>query len=126
MVEMLTRVTDLDAIENKIARMRLFANLASSDANKIFFVENDRLMDSVLQTAAIDLSDGTRKYASTILMDLAACSDNQGPMAENDRVLGTMVKLAVTEANPDTREAAIAGLQNLAFCHESRAISYIF
>lgn len=118
-VEMLKRVTTLNVHESKIDRMRTITNLANSDENKIFFIEH--MLDIVLKIAVIDESDETRKCASTTLMDLTSCSDNQVKMANDDLVMGTLVKLAVSEKNPDTREAAIAGLQNLAFCQSNRA-----
>lgn len=120
MLEMLIRVSSVVSPEAKAARMRLIANLANSEENKIFFVETKGFLESVLRTAVMDTSEKGKEYASTTLMDLAACPDNQVLMANSDRVLATMVKLAVTESLQETREAAIAGLQNLAFCQSVR------
>ena len=104
----------------RTVRMKLIANLANCEDNKIYFVEREGLLESILRIAALDLLDKPREYASLALMDLAASPANHERLARNDKLLGTLVKLAVVEKVPETREAAISALQNLAFCQANR------
>lgn len=122
MLDVLKRVptcTTLDAA-NRILRMRIFANLANSDVNKVVMLEYPGLLDSLLRVAALDKSDLAREYACLSLMDLASEPDNQVIMANVDKLLGTLVKLTIYENISDTRESAVTALQNLAFAKENR------
>ena len=65
--------------DNRTCRMRLIANLANCDENKVHFLETPGLLEAILRIAALDLTDAAREYASTTLMDLASSSQNQFP-----------------------------------------------
>ncbi|KAL7545490.1 hypothetical protein ACHAWF_008849, partial [Thalassiosira exigua] len=106
--------------ENRVLRMRLLANLANSEGNKVAIFERASLMEATMKVATLDKADGAREYASAVLMDLSGCPANQMAMAGMDKVLATLVKLAVTEDRTETREYAVSGLQNLAFEKRNR------
>lgn len=112
--------------ENRILRMRLLANLANSEGNKVAIFERAGLMEATMKVATLDKAEGAREYASAVLMDLSSCPANQVAMAGTDRVLSTLVKLAVVEDRTETREYAVSGLQNLAFekRNRTRLVSY--
>lgn len=105
---------------NRVLRMRLLANLANCDANKMTILQYPGLLEAVLRVAALDSSEQAREFAGLSLMDMAAEPQNQIKMANVDKLLGTLVKLAVLENIPDTRESAVTALQNLAFCKDNR------
>ena len=121
MLNALKRVapSNLD-VDCRILHMRVLANLANCDVNKIIILKHPGLLESLLRVAALDTSELAREYASLSLMDLASEPENQVPMAQVDKLLGTLVKLAIMETIPDTRESAITALQNLAFAKENR------
>ena len=104
----------------RITRMRLITNLVNCEDNKVFFLELDGMLESILRIAALDLLDKPREYASLALMDLAACPSNHEAMARNEKLLAALVKLAVIEKTPEAREGAVSALQNLAFCQANR------
>lgn len=106
--------------DNRVLRMRLLANLANCETNKVMILQYPGLLESLLRVAALDSSEQAREFAGLTLMDLAAEPQNQVQMASVDKLLGTLVKLAILENIPDTRESAITALQNLAFCKENR------
>ena len=112
--------------ENRELRMRLLANLANSEGNKVAIFERARLMEATMKIATLDRAESAREYASAVLMDLSCCPANQVAMARTDKVLATLVKLAVVEDKVETREYAVSGLQNLAFEKDNRAqlVSY--
>jgi hypothetical protein len=127
MVELLKRVASSKvSVDCRVARMRLFANLANCDNNKLAMMQNTALIETVLRIAALDTSEVAREYAAVTLMDLASYEDNHVKMADMDKLLGTLVKLAVLEQVAETREAAVSALQNLAFCKNNRVrlVSY--
>ena len=112
--------------ENRELRMRLLANLANSEGNKVAIFERARLMEATMKIATLDRAESAREYASAVLMDLSCCPANQVAMARTDKVLATLVKLAVVEDKVETREYAVSGLQNLAFEKDNRVqlVSY--
>jgi hypothetical protein len=121
MLNALVRVaTSILNADCRTGRMRVMANLANCDQNKVMMLEHDGLIESILKIATLDLSDKAREFASATLMDLASAPLNQKPMAQIDKLLGTLVKLAVIDDSDETREYAITGLQNLAFAKENR------
>lgn len=114
-------VTSNLKLECRVLRMRVAANLANSDSNKLPMVQYPGLLDSILKIAALDMkSESSREYAAACLMDLASSPHTQVPMAGNDKLLGTLVKLAVTDEKDETREYAVTSIQNLAFSKENR------
>jgi hypothetical protein len=122
MMTALERVATLPlSAENRELRMRLLANLANSEGNKVAIFERTGLMEATMQIATLN-----REYASAILMDLSSCPANHVAMARSDKVLATLVKLAVVEDKVETREYAVSGLQNLAFEKDNRTklVSY--
>ena len=120
MLAALERVGNCPAVENRVLRMRILANLANSENNKTVIFERQTLLESVMKVATLDKSDSCREYASAVLMDLASCPANQVAMARIDKVLATFVKLAIVEDKSETREYAVSGLQNLAFEKRNR------
>lgn len=117
----LTRVaTSILNADSRVVRMRVIANLANADENKVIMYEHTGFIGSVLRVANLDLADNAREYASAVLMDLASAPLNQAPMARNDKLLATLVKLCVIDDIPETREYAVTALQNLAFAKENR------
>lgn len=127
MMTALERVAALPlSVENRELRMRLLANLANSEGNKVAIFERAGLMEATMKVATLDRADSAREYASAVLMDLSSCPANQVIMASTDKVLATLVKLAVVEDKVETREYAVSGLQNLAFEKDNRAqlVSY--
>ena len=121
MLAALERVATLPlSMENRILRMRLLANLANSEGNKVTIFERGTLMEATMKVATLDKAESAREYASAVLMDLSSCAANQVPMARMDKVLATLVKLAVVEDKVETREYAVSGLQNLAFEKKNR------
>mmetsp|Transcript_12218 Transcript_12218/g.28783 ORF Transcript_12218/g.28783 Transcript_12218/m.28783 type:complete len:757 (+) Transcript_12218:409-2679(+) len=121
MLTTLERVGTLPlSAENRILRMRLLANLANSEGNKIVIFERSTLMEAVMKVGTLDKSESAREYSSAILMDLSSCQGNQIAMAKMEKVLATLVKLAIVEAKTETREYAVSGLQNLAFEKRNR------
>lgn len=106
--------------ENRELRMRLLANLANSEGNKIAIFERAGVMEATMRIATLDKAESVREYASAVLMDLSSCLANQVAMARTDKVLATLVKLAVVEVKAETREYAVSGLQNLAYEKENR------
>ena len=127
MLAALERVSTLPlSMENRVLRMRLVANLANSEGNKVIIFERASLLESIMRIATLDKSENARGYASAVLMDLASCTANQVAMARIEKVLATFVKLAVVEDKSETREYAVSGLQNLAFEKKNRVqlVSY--
>lgn len=121
MLAALERVATLPlSMENRILRMRLLANLANSEGNKVTIFERNSLMEATMKVATLDKVENVREYASAVLMDLSSCPSNQVAMARMDKVLATLVKLAVVEDKVETREYAVSGLQNLAFVKQNR------
>jgi hypothetical protein len=120
MLGALERVGNLPSVENRVLRMRILANLANSEKNKVVIFERTTLLESVLKVATLDKSDSVREYSSAVLMDLASCPENQVRMAHMEKVLATFVKLAIVEDKSETREYAVSGLQNLAFEKRNR------
>lgn len=121
MLAALERVSTLPlSMENRVLRMRILANLANAEGNKVMIFERTSLLEAVMKIATLDKSESAREYASAILMDLASCNANQIPMARIEKVLATFVKLAVVEDKVETREYAVSGLQNLAFEKKNR------
>ena len=121
MLTALERVGTLPlSAENRILRMRLLANLANSEGNKVVIFERSTLMEAVMKVGTLDKSESVREYSSAILMDLASCQDNQIAMAKMEMILATLVKLAIVEDKTETREYAVSGLQNLAFEKRNR------
>lgn len=127
MLAALERVATLPlSMENRVLRMRLLANLANSEGNKVTIFERSSLMEATMKVATLDKAESAREYASAVLMDLSSCPANQVAMAKMDKVLATLVKLAVVEDKTETREYAVSGLQNLAFEKKNRVqlVSY--
>lgn len=121
MLAALERVATLPlGTEIRVLRMRLLANLANSEGNKVAIFERASLIEATLKVATLDKADPVREYASAVLMDLSSCPLNQVAMARMDKVLATLVKLAVVEDKVETREYAVSGLQNLAFEKQNR------
>ena len=89
--------------DSRVVHMRVIANLANADENKVIMYEHTGLIDSVLRVENLDLADNAREYASAVLMDLASAPLNQAPMAKNDKLLVTLVKLCVIDDIPETR-----------------------
>lgn len=106
--------------KNRELRMRLLANLANSEKNKITIFDRRSLMDATLKVATLDKDETVREYAAAVLMDLSSCPANQVPMTRMDKVLATLVQLSTTEEKVETREYAVSGLQNLAFEKSNR------
>jgi len=106
--------------DSRVLRMRLLANLANCDVNKVTILQYPGLLESLLRVAALDTNESAREFAGLSLMDLAAKPENQIKMANVDKLLGTLVKLAILEKIPDTRESAVTALQNLAFEKQNR------
>ena len=121
MLAALERVATLPlSMENRILRMRLLANLANAEGNKVTIFDRPTLMEATMKVATLDKAESAREYAAAVLMDLSSCSSNQVVMARTDKVLATLVKLAVVEDRVETREYAVSGLQNLAFEKRNR------
>jgi hypothetical protein len=122
LLQALTRVaTSILNADSRVVRMRVLANLANAEVNRITMFEHIGLVDSVVKIASLDLSDSAREYAAAALMDLAGAPLNQNPMAHDEKLLSTLVRLAVTDQKSETREYAVTALQNLAFSKENRA-----
>mmetsp|Transcript_21326 Transcript_21326/g.46295 ORF Transcript_21326/g.46295 Transcript_21326/m.46295 type:complete len:889 (+) Transcript_21326:172-2838(+) len=127
MLAALERVATLPlSMENRVLRMRLLANLANSEGNKVTIFNCSSLMEATMKVATLDKSENAREYASAVLMDLSSCPANHVAMARMDKVLATLVKLAVVEDKMETREYAVSALQNLAFEKQNRVqlVSY--
>lgn len=121
MLDALTRVAHASlGPDCRVLRMRVIANLANSEENKVLMMGHEGLLDAVLKIAALDLSDKAREYASASLMDLASSTKTQVAMGNHDKLLSTLVKLAVTDDGEETREYAVTAMQNLAFSKENR------
>jgi hypothetical protein len=106
--------------ECRALRMRILANLAAGDKNKVLLYEQIGLLYNVLRIANMDTSDLARQHAAIVLQELAACTFLHVSMASNDQLLGTLVKLALKEKSMQTRESSISALQTLAFTKENR------
>jgi HEAT repeats len=106
--------------ECRALRMRILANLAVGEKNKVLLYEQVGLLHNVLRIANTDTSDLARQHAATVLQELAMCTFLHVSMASNDQLLGTLVKLALKEKSMQTREAAITALQTLAYTKENR------
>jgi hypothetical protein len=78
------------------------------------------LLASLLKIAQLDLSDDTRQYAATTIMDLASAPANQIPMAKNSQFLRGLTKMTVADGDATIRECAVTTLQNLAFPKNNR------
>jgi len=108
--------------DSRVLRMRVIANLATSEDNQLLMMEHDGLLHSVLKIAALDLSDSAREFASGCLMDITSSPSTQTELAKNEKLLCTLVKLAVADNKDETRECAITAMQNLAFSKANRSI----
>ena len=87
MLAALERVATLPlSMENCVLRMRLLANLANSEGNKITIFERSSLIEATMKVATLDKADSAREYASAVLMDLSSCPENQVAMAQMDKV----------------------------------------
>ena len=121
MFDALKRVSTAGLDDNsRVLRVRLLANLANCDFNKVMILQHPGLLESLLRVAALDSNESAREFAGLSIMDLASEPKNQIKMASVDKLLGTLVKLAILENIPDTRESAVTALQNLAFAKENR------
>lgn len=101
-------------------RVRIIANLANCEENKVLMFAHMGLLESLLKIAQLDLSDDSREYATTAMMDLASAPANQIPMVREGRFLGALTKMVMEDQNATIRECAITTLQNLAFPKENR------
>jgi hypothetical protein len=106
--------------ECRALRMRILANLAAGEKNRVLLFEHVGLLHNVLRVANLDSSDLARQHAVTVLQELAACTFLHVSMASNDQLLGTLVKLALKEKSMQTRESATTALQALAHTRENR------
>eukprot|EP00592_Proboscia_alata_P005501 CAMPEP_0194381728 /NCGR_PEP_ID=MMETSP0174-20130528/55425_1 /TAXON_ID=216777 /ORGANISM="Proboscia alata, Strain PI-D3" /LENGTH=662 /DNA_ID=CAMNT_0039166345 /DNA_START=113 /DNA_END=2101 /DNA_ORIENTATION=- len=104
----------------RIFRMKVLANLANAEDNRLPLYEHHGLIDSILKVANLDLCDSVREYAATVLMELASLSAIQVPMTNDDRLLSTLVKLMASDDTFETREYATTALQNLAYAKDNR------
>jgi hypothetical protein len=102
------------------ARVRVIANLANCDDNKVVMFAHRGLLGSLLKIAQLDLADATREYATNAIMDLASAPANQIPLAKNGQVIRVLTTMVVTERVAGIRECAITTLQNLAFAQSNR------
>jgi hypothetical protein len=100
--------------------MRVIANLANVEDNKVLLYEKQGLVDSIVRLAHMDPNEAVRQYAGSALMDLASAPPNQVSMANDDKILGTLVKMVLVEQGAVVREYVITALQNLAFAKENR------
>jgi hypothetical protein len=100
--------------------VRIVANLANIDDNKVLMYEQDGLVDSLLRVGHFDSSDLVRQMAMTSLMEFSTAPTNHTSMAKNEVLVSTIVKVVLVEKNANTRECAISTLQNLAFAKENR------
>jgi len=111
----------------RLHRIRLLANLANCEDNKVLLYEHDHLLEAILRIAHFDEQDLARQCAAQALMELCSASQLQVSMAQSsDSVLGTLVKLVLVEQNGTTRESAITALQNLAYAKENRLALILF
>jgi len=119
MLDALERLRTLNA-DCRLMRMKVIANLASAEDNKVYLYEHAGLVESIVRVAHLDAHELARQYAGAALMDLASAPPNQVPMANDDKILGTLVKMVLVEKSMITRESVITALQNLAFAKENR------
>jgi len=104
----------------RLQRIRVLANLANCEDNKVLLYEQDHLLESVLRIGHFDEQEAARQCAATVLMELSGAPTLQVNMAKSGNVLGTLVKLILVEKSSVTRESAITALQNLAYTKENR------
>ena len=101
-------------------RVRIMANLANAEDNKVLLFAHKGLLTSLLKIAQLDVVDETRGYAIITLMDLASASVNQIPLAKSGHVLRLLSAMVVSEKVEAIRENATTTLQNLAFPKSNR------
>jgi hypothetical protein len=106
--------------ECRLLRVRIVAQLANAEGNKVMMYNHSGLVESLLRVAHFDLSDAVRQQVASALMDMSSTSNNQSDMAKNEKLLGTLVKMMLLEKNAATQEAVITTLQNLAYLKENR------
>lgn len=117
----IARASELsDFPDVRMSRIRLIANLANCDSNKVLVYENDDILECILRTAHLDETDQVRHHAAVALSELASASANQRSMAANDKLLGCLVKMILVEKNAGTKDAVIKAVQTLAFAKENR------
>lgn len=108
-------------VPSRNARVRVMANLANCDDNKVLMYAHRGLLNSLLKIAQLDLVDATREYATIALMDLASAPANQVPLAKNGLVLRVLTGMVVKEKVTSIRESATTTVQNLAFPKSNRS-----
>ena len=101
-------------------RVKIVANLATAEKNRVILLENNAIIDGVLRIAHMDSFDLARQNAAEALQELAASTQNHIPMANNDQLLGVLVKMALVEKTLLARDAVISALQTLAFTKQNR------
>ena len=113
--------------ESRVIRLRILANLANANENKVAISEYPGLLDSILHIAHLDICQEAKEFAAAALMDLSNSPINQLNMAKNDKMIAVVTKLSLFDDEKDeTREFAITALQNLAFAKENRMILISF
>jgi hypothetical protein len=107
-------------VPSRNARVRVMANLANCNENKVLMYAHRGLLTSLLKIAQLDLVDATREYATIALMDLASAPANQVPLAKNSQVLRVLTEMVISEKVASIRESATTTIQNLAFPKANR------
>jgi len=107
-------------VPSRNIRVRIMANLANCEDNKVLMYAHKGLLTSMLKIAQFDLVDVTREYATSALMDLASAPANQVPLARNGHVLRVLTTMVVNEKISMIRESTTTTLQNLAFPKSNR------
>ena len=120
-LECLQRVATVPLnVPSRNARVRIIANLANTEDNKVLMFAHKGMLSSLLKIAQMDPIEATREYAAVALMDLASATPNQIPLAKIGHVLKVLTAIVASEKAPIIREHATTALQNLAFPKSNR------
>ncbi|CAB9518935.1 expressed unknown protein [Seminavis robusta] len=107
-------------VPSRNVRVRIIANLANAEDNKVLMYAHKGLLTSLLKIAHLDPVDATREFSTIALMDLASAPANQVPLANHGYVLKVLTVMVVSEKVTSIRESATTTLQNLAFPKANR------
>ena len=121
-LEFLARVaTQVLNQDCRALRLKVLANLAVADKNKIVMHNYKAILDGVLRIAHMDTFDLARQHAAVTLQELASCSHNHVAMANNPQLVAVLVKMALVEKSQLSRDSVVSALQALAFTKRNRA-----
>lgn len=107
-------------VPSRNARVRIIANLANTEDNKVLMLAHKGLLNSLLKIAQLDPIEATREYATVAVMDLASAAPNQVPLAKSGHVLKVLTTMVTSEKADAIREHATTALQSLAFPKSNR------